>query len=511
MSENKDESVVNGDKAYIALQDYERLEKDGLYLLISRLDSSWVRTNAMGLKLLELLRSPRRFEEVCDILSREYSIPAHLIREAIEPFFKGALEIGFVREVGESGEEALFLPLSRTDDWLENLPIMTIWLHVTNACNLKCGYCSLESDPKADRARDLTVEEIAGLYDRLPAGPRYKTVISGGEPFVRKDILEILKASKEHGLTYLTTNGIVPERGVLEESLDYLDEIQVSVDGPDASVHDLLRGKGSFDKTLSTLNVIKESGFKDFWIATTATRHNVDHLKEMVRFAYSLEAKGLYIGRLMPCGRGREFEAMAPSDEEIDEALEKVWFAYAMLMDFHKNRKGFDFALTVARDKITRTVFGQKFHTCGLGGCGVISVAHSGNVYPCSLLHVEELKLGNVREEPFHAILERSRLTYRQRTVDASPQCMDCSVRYMCGGGCPALAYHLHGDMERQNTECERNYNNIIQWCWKVTPKFFRPSYVRDDVFSPGPKGEGGEGDGGDPRNNAPDTARSRE
>ena len=57
-------NTLQEETRYVAFQDYQCLEHDGQILLISRLDSTWVRTNAMGVRLLQILKSPKYIKEV---------------------------------------------------------------------------------------------------------------------------------------------------------------------------------------------------------------------------------------------------------------------------------------------------------------------------------------------------------------------------------------------------------------------------------------------------------------
>jgi radical SAM protein with 4Fe4S-binding SPASM domain len=439
----------------------------------------------MGLKLIEMLQIPMTYDEISKGLAEEYDLPIHLIKESLEAFFIGALRVGFIREVDdESRLPEIFAPFGGDGDRLSKNPLTTIWLHVTNACPLECYYCARESDPHVDRTDELTLEEIVNLYENLPEGPLYKTVITGGEPFLRADVPEIVKTAKKHGITMLTTNGLVNDKSRLLDALEYLDAIQISVDGPTAELHDKMRGKGSFEAAMSTMAALKDSGYKNYWLSTTATHDNFKHLSEMLKFAYIHGACGLYVGRLMPSGRSRNNNNIFPEEAEIEKELEKLWSAYGTLVEFHKNSQKFNFILEIARSKVYRTVFNAKYATCGLGGNGTISVAHNGDVYPCHQLHVDEFKIGNVRKEPLHKLLQKASAHYSSYTVDHLPRCKDCSIRYMCRGGCLALTYFLTGNLKNENPECSRNYHNITTWCSTVVPRMYRPRYLRKKILA---------------------------
>jgi len=85
-----------------------------------------------------------------------------------------------------------------------------------------------------------------------------------------------------------------------------------------------------------------------------------------------------------------------------------------------------------------------------------ISIAETGDVYPCQLLHAEEFRAGNIREQPLAEIYEESPVFKRMRgvSVDTLSKCSECALRYLCGGACRARDFYEVGSVEAVGEFC---------------------------------------------------------
>src|SRR5450432_3407097 len=122
-------------------------------------------------------------------------------------------------------------------------------LGVTLACNFACNHCYSSS---GRRAKDeLTLNEIQTLIDQLALAGCVKLVLGGGEPFLRKELAEIVAYADSRGVDcFVHTNASLVRREVLEQLAQSPPAaLAVSLDGPDAGSNDLIRGEGAFDKT----------------------------------------------------------------------------------------------------------------------------------------------------------------------------------------------------------------------------------------------------------------------
>jgi len=137
----------------------------------------------------------------------------------------------------------------------------------TNRCNLKCPYCPNSLDriqgkfKKIDELSDKEWERI--VEEGLEIGVKEWSIIGGGEPFLRKDVVvNAVKMIKKVPTTdcEIITNGTLIKKGDVKKLVKYeLDRILVSIDGPNAKIHDSLRRvKGTFEKATRTIRLISK-------------------------------------------------------------------------------------------------------------------------------------------------------------------------------------------------------------------------------------------------------------
>lgn len=166
------------------------------------------------------------------------------------------------------------------------LPIDCV-IAVTYQCNSRCRMCDIW---KLKDTRELA----AGDFRKLPATLR-DINISGGEPFLRFDlvkIIEVIRQACPDAKLIISTNGMMPEliKQQTERILKIVSDIgvAVSVDGLGA-IHDQMRGvPGSFEKAIATIKVLRQIGLKNLRIAFTAGAENISHLSKVYDLARDL-------------------------------------------------------------------------------------------------------------------------------------------------------------------------------------------------------------------------------
>src|SRR6185437_5322240 len=146
----------------------------------------------------------------------------------------------------------------------DRLPMGAVY-EATMRCNLHCEFCYVGDllNVEGEWRQELTLEELAKAF---PQSRDFQISLTGGEIFMRKDILSVLDLFREKGYAcgYLTTNGTIisDERAnALAElaALGFLKHISVSIDGP-GELHDVARGlKGTFERTCAGLRRLQEA------------------------------------------------------------------------------------------------------------------------------------------------------------------------------------------------------------------------------------------------------------
>ena len=148
----------------------------------------------------------------------------------------------------------------------------TLWFNTGTLCNIECVNCYIESSPTNDRLVYLTLADVLPYLDELDdAGETPVEIgITGGEPFMAPEIIQILEACLLRGHSVLLlTNAMQPmmrprvQEGLLKLRIEYGDRLtlRISLDHYTREKHDEERGEGSFALTLKGIHWLASNGF----------------------------------------------------------------------------------------------------------------------------------------------------------------------------------------------------------------------------------------------------------
>jgi predicted phosphodiesterase len=172
-----------------------------------------------------------------------------------------------------------------------------LWLYTNFHCNLACSYCSVASSPQA-RRRQLGLPRFRELVDEAVAEGFTELYVTGGEPFLERDLVEMLLYATEQLDVVCLTNAMLYQ-GWRRTQLERLAGcqrlvLQTSLDGARARVHDAYRGRGSWATAMAGLDVALSLGLP-VRVGMTETAQNSDQIEPLRAL---LAAKGV---------RGRDF------------------------------------------------------------------------------------------------------------------------------------------------------------------------------------------------------------
>jgi AdoMet-dependent heme synthase len=364
---------------------------------------------------------------------------------------------------------------------LSNRPFLVIW-ECTRACQLACKHCRAEA--QVDRAPgELSTAEAAELASQIAAfgQPRPLFVITGGDPFSRDDLCEIIRSAVAAGLPVAVAPSATPT--LTRENLARIAEagasaISLSLDGPTAAMHDGFRGvPGVFDWTLRGWEAARELGLK-VQLNTTVARHNLTSLPDIVKIVAERGAMTWSAFLLVPTGRGRSLQSLTP--DEVEDVLNFVYDAGGFVAA--KTTEGHHFKRVAIQRAILAEQGADHVGALGLGplylelragiasleatgvprrrrrppmdinaGRGFVFISALGAVHPSGFLPVDA---GNIRQRPLVSIYRDTELMRRLRDPDLlSGRCGRCEFRTVCGGS-RSRAYALTGDPFAQDPWC---------------------------------------------------------
>jgi len=162
-------------------------------------------------------------------------------------------------------------------------------VELTLDCNGKCPFCTLHSIPKHTIPKDMTTEQIMSIIDQLDILKVNSVSFTGGEPTLRKDLPDLIKyIGKNYSFyTGVATNGFLLPKLLKKYPFDGLDYILISLDFPNAKLHDKYRGIKVFDKAIEGIKIAQDRGINVI-ISTVVMKENLDLMEDMVSLANNL-------------------------------------------------------------------------------------------------------------------------------------------------------------------------------------------------------------------------------
>ena len=272
---------------------------------------------------------------------------------------------------------------------------------LTYRCQLRCAHCYSNASDRNDQ-EELTTGEVKSIIDQVRRLGALQVIFSAGEPLLRKDLDEIISHAHQAGLlTRLNTNGLLLDRarafGLKKAGLT---QCAVSIDHPDASIHDSLRGvPGAFARAVQGIRHLRDAGIP-CQICTYASRGLIpDGLGEIISLGRRLGVMSVYF--FWPVAAGRlnlSFDLMlSPKERAIVRTLQDPTFVHMELPT----------AQTRCDVIIKRILF----------------ISPRGDVTPCPFV---PYLLGNVRSRPLAEIWRRH---VSMLTLDYRDDCIMNDVR----------------------------------------------------------------------------------
>jgi len=258
--------------------------------------------------------------------------------------------------------------------------------------------------------------------------------VTGGEPFLRQDIFEILNEFIEAGFeTYLLSNGtlITSDKAKVLAGLG-VKGVQISIEGPE-DIHERIRGIGSFFLSLNGIKHLLNEGIA-VTMNVTLSEVNAIYFMDIVKLAYYLGVQKLGFSRLVPSGRGMAMFDRMLKTEQVRELYEEI---------FSLNTSGFAIVTgdpVASQMKTTANDIPSK--AIPSGGCAAglsgLTILPDGTVTPCRRLPVP---IGNVRKDSLREIWATSDvLNLLRDKTKYSGKCAKCERWQVCRG-CRAIAY----------------------------------------------------------------------
>lgn len=337
-------------------------------------------------------------------------------------------------------------------------PPAALTFELTYRCNLKCRMCPQATDllnpesvlrEQMKENKELSTEEVINVIDQAGAMGVKRITITGGEPFVRRDIMEILSAVKRNRMAcYIISNGgLMSERYAMEIVKIGVDKITFSLDGPEDIHNDIRQNSHQFQDLLNAIRSLQAEkkaqrrNIPDLTLNMTVSAMNAGRLSEMVEIA-TQEKVNLNYGFLFYTSKEMEqrtrkvYQATGGKMEDQDVLMSlRTVDVNVLTKDIKKAEKKaammhvkINFQPYIKEPEDLYCRFYDDNHayvnTCFYPWFAT-RINPYGDVYPCQM----NVKSGNVREKKLPDIWNNDiyiRFRKELRSVGIWPKCAKC-------------------------------------------------------------------------------------
>jgi len=448
---------------YLSLNECVSIVKDreGGAILFNPDNSIEKRINPTGFMTLEALIPGDTVKNVSKQLNGIFTdVEEHQVLADLIVFYSELVRCGYVNREPKNGSNRYPPHFPSIDDAPRIVDVA-----ITGKCNLNCPFCFYSDDMQG--RQDISLDEWVTFFYELHRSGVRQVILSGGEVFLRKDLFEILNHIVEIGLRFsLLSNGtLINDQMIGRLNRNYylkrLDSIQISIDGSCPEVHDAIRGKGSFQKSIEGLRLLIKNNFP-VTVRVTVNRANIYDLENIAKLLLvTMKLPGFTVNDALPIG------AACRTNADITLTGKQQYEAMKILANIEKL---YDGRVQASAGPLARWHCFQEMEKAraqgkpksGMGflsscGCAFIKLAvhHDGTIAPCNML--TGLTLGKINKDSFsevwknHPILKDLR-DRRKIPLAKTPGCKECEWSDFCKGGCPVTVFHETRDFNRANS-----------------------------------------------------------
>jgi len=341
-------------------------------------------------------------------------------------------------------------------DFFGEYPLIAASLRLTMGCNARCKHCYTDGGKRLQN--EFATEKIKDLLDQLSNFGVQQVFFTGGEPFLRADIIEILNYANEKKFEILiSTNGTLIREDLVSE-LAHIDfkQFQVSIDNVGYK-HDENRGRGFFVKANAAVDILKKYKVKNITIGTCITKFNLPDIPDILNYVIEKEIDKFALMLLLPAGR---------ATIEMDVDVKELLYYLDIFWDIYRKNSG---KILFAENSVLPPVFVPKdlreknvhkqFDMC-CSYPNIMGIGADGKVAPCDgFLNWERYISGNVNMESIKEIwirMQNSSYIIPRDSLEIEGICSQCIFLESCGGNCRADSVAYYGRINAPYPICQK-------------------------------------------------------
>jgi SynChlorMet cassette radical SAM/SPASM protein ScmF len=333
----------------------------------------------------------------------------------------------------------------------------SIYFYLTEGCNLACKHCWINPPLESESLKYgvLRIDLLKkAIEEAMPLGLR-SIKLTGGEPFLHPQIVEIIKIIKQYKLNaVIESNGTLIDRA-LARRLSEIEScfISISIDSTNPEIHDSIRNqKGSFDKSIKGIKLLVENGVHPQVIASLLPE-NKTHISEIIKYAEELGASSFKLNIVQPTARGEKLMKKGGTVDipEIIEIAHRIHNTYALSSTFNV------FVCIPFAFRPLQFLYRGDSGRCGIKS--IIGVLSNGQYALCGIgASMPELIFGNIETDNLADVWENNKTLLSLRTElpdKLEGVCRNCLMKWTCLGSCVAQNYYAKAKLNASFWFCE--------------------------------------------------------
>lgn len=320
----------------------------------------------------------------------------------------------------------------------------SVAIELTPHCNQKCDYCyNAWREDNGTGLRQPTTDSLLGRVAKLLDAIEVERVtLTGGEPFTRHDLFEVLDLLRERRtpVQMISNGGVVTDALAARLAPYNVSYVQITLNGPDAELHEDHVGKGHFEKTLAGIRSLRAHGVTVVG-CVVVTRKNAHRLGEILELWGSLGVTHIALSRFSPAGYAVDHvAALLPGRSDLIAAFDQA-------LPFARDR-GFSISVTmpVPPCAIDNDAYAPlRFGFCPIGtAVQEFALGPDGRLRNCTL-HGTPLDDRDILDPAVDVreVLKSPVVTEYRKQLPSF--CEGCLHADSCGGGCGAAAFWVLG------------------------------------------------------------------
>lgn len=320
-----------------------------------------------------------------------------------------------------------------------DLAVQGLDLYITTTCDRRCDHCFL-TDSWLDSGQEMGLDMVSDIVDwaTAPKSDITEVTLLGGEPSRHSrfpDLVRMIGAAELDAR--VVTNGSPAFRKALQTNADLVDIItrtSISIDAPDETSHDNIRGRGTFGWTLATAALLQEKNMP-FDVNCTVLADNVDKVADMISFTEDLGANRLNIHWYTLAGRGRKHAAnQVPSPDQWKTVLDVV----------SERRETSDMTIDCELG-YAYGLPGENLDMCAVRDKSNLQISPDGTAMACGMLAERPELSGYVWKDS--GLYHRSAPSDELALTSTAPDCGGCPLRTPDANKIPVCIYNRLGQV----------------------------------------------------------------